>query len=497
MSAYRELETLNTEITRLREVSAILSWDEACMMPSAAGPGRGEAMASLAMVLHERATNPRIGELLDQAQGSNEPLDEWQRANLREIGRNWVEATAVPGDLVHALSLATSRCEQTWRKARAANDWQTIQPLLDEVVHLSRIRADALADRLALSPYDALLDGYEPQLRSDDVTALFTDLKAFLLPLVDRIAGIRQAPLPIPGPFPIDAQQRLCESTMQLLGFDFDRGRFDVSHHPFCGGVPDDTRITTRYREDAFLESFMAICHETGHALYQQGLPAAWRNQPVGDALGAAVHESQSLLMELQVCRSRDFIGALAPTIRKHFDIPATDRAWSADNLFQLTTQVERSFIRVQADEVTYPLHVILRYELEQALLDGSLSVADLPQGWDGKMQEYLQLDTRGNFADGCMQDVHWFAGLFGYFPTYTLGALMAAQWFDCARKADASITTGIARADLQPLLAWLRPAVHAQGRRLTMQPLLAAVTGSELDAKFFKTHITNRYLNS
>lgn len=453
-------------------------------------------MASLAMVLHDRATNPRIGELLEQARGSNESLDEWQRANLKEMGRNWVEATAVPGDLVHVLSLATSRCEQAWRRARPANDWPTLLPLLEEVVHLSRTRADALADRLGLDPYDALLDGYEPDLRRSAVTAVFADLKGFLLPLVDRIAGMRQRAQPIPGPFPIDAQQKLCEATMKLLGFDFSRGRFDVSHHPFCGGVPDDTRITTRYREDGFLESFMAICHETGHALYQQGLPVAWRNQPVGDALGAAVHESQSLLMELQVCRSREFIGALAPGIREHFGASSSDRAWSADNLFLLATQVERSLIRVQADEVTYPLHVILRYELEQALLDGSLAVADLPEAWDGKMQDYLQLDTRGNFADGCMQDVHWFAGLFGYFPTYTLGALMAAQWFDCARRADASIVPAIARADLQPLLAWLRPAVHEQGRRLSMQPLLAAVTGAELDAGFFKQHIQHRYLN-
>jgi len=497
MSAYQELENLNREITQLKEIRAIMGWDEACMMPAAAGDRRGEALASLQSVVHERAINPRIGELLEQAQGSNEPLDDWQRANLREMQRDWIEATAVPSDLVRALAVATSRCEQTWREARAANDWATVRPLLETVVGLSRSRADALADKLGLERYDALLDGYEPQLRSADVSRVFDDLKGFLLPLIDPIIEATPACLPIPGPFSTERQRNLCEATMKLLGFDFSRGRLDVSHHPFCGGVPDDTRITTRYRDDVFLESFMAICHETGHALYQQGLPAAWRDQPVGDALGAAVHESQSLLMELQVCRSPQFITAVTPLIQAQFGISDDDPAWTADNLYRQATRVSRSFIRVQADEVTYPLHVILRYELERDLLDGRIGVADLPEAWDSMMQRYLNLSTEGDFANGCMQDVHWYAGLFGYFPTYSLGALMAAQWFAAARTADPAIMEGIERGNLTALLTWLRANVHGQGRRLTMQPLLESVTGSVLDARFFKQHIQARYLPS
>lgn len=497
MSAYHELEILTREITQLKEISAIMGWDEACMMPAAAGDRRGEALASLASVVHERAINPRIGDLLDQAQGSNEPLDDWQRANLREMQRDWIEATAVPADLVRALAVASSRCEQTWREARADNDWATVRPLLETVVALSRTRADALADKLELERYDALLDGYEPQLRSADVSQVFDDLKDFLLPLIDPIIEAAPTCLPIPGPFSTERQRSLCEATMKLMGFDFSRGRFDVSHHPFCGGVPDDTRITTRYRDDVFLESFMAICHETGHALYQQGLPVAWRDQPVGDALGAAVHESQSLLMELQVCRSPQFINAVAPLIQEQFGVSGDDPAWSAENLYRHATRVSRSFIRVQADEVTYPLHVILRYELECDLLNGRIEVADLPAAWDSMMQRYLNLRTEGDFTNGCMQDVHWYAGLFGYFPTYTLGALMAAQWFATAREADPQITSGIERADLTALNTWLRSNVHEQGRRLTMQPLLESVTGSTLDARFFKQHIQSRYLSS
>jgi carboxypeptidase Taq len=360
---------------------------------------------------------------------------------------------------------------------------------------LSREQAQALGEAKGLSPYDALLDGYEPDLRSADVSAEFAALKEFLPPLLDQVLDAQQPALPLEGPFPVAAQQQLCEATMAVLGFDFNRGRFDVSHHPFCGGIPDDTRITTRYEESGFFESLMAICHETGHALYQQGLPVTYRDQPVGDALGAATHESQSLLMELQVCGSREFIEFLAPEIRAAFGRDASDPAWSAQNLYRHSTHVERSLIRVYADEITYPLHVILRYELEQGLISGELAVKDLPEAWNAAMQSYLGRSTEGDFANGCMQDVHWFAGLYGYFPTYTLGALAAAQWFATARNADAQILEGISRGDLQPLLTWLRANIHGQGRRLSLQPLLTEVTGQPLNSEFFRQHLRARYL--
>ncbi|MEM8768084.1 MAG: carboxypeptidase M32, partial [Pseudomonadota bacterium] len=318
----------------------------------------------------------------------------------------------------------------------------------------------------------------------------------FLPPTLEKVLEAQQPTLPLDGPFPIAEQRQLCEAVMQTLGFDFERGRLDISHHPFCGGVPDDTRITTRYYEDSFLESFMATCHETGHALYQQGLPVDWREQPVGDSLGAAVHESQSLLLELQVCRGRDFISHLAPAIRTAFGRADDDPAWSAENLYQHARRVQRGYIRVDADELTYPLHVILRFELERALLDGSLPVAQLPEAWNDAMERYLGLSTKGNDADGCMQDVHWYAGLFGYFPTYTLGALGAAQWFATAREAIPDMGSAIAGGNLTPLLDWLRRNVHGAGRRLTMQSLFKTVTGNPLDAAYYKRHITARYLD-
>lgn len=496
VSAYDELESRNREITRLKEIQAIASWDEACMMPSGSGAGRGQALSTLTTLIHERLSDPAIGELLNRVRGESTQLTPWQSANLAAVEKQFVEATAVPADLVRACRLAALGCEQTWREARAANDWPRIRPLLEEVVNLARQQADALADAMQLARYDALLETYEPELRLADIEPVFDDLKAFLPDVLEQVLGRQQAPLPLDGPFPVEAQRRLCEQVMRTLGFDFNRGRFDVSHHPFCGGVPDDTRITTRYTEASFFESLMAICHETGHALYQQGLPRDWRTQPVGDALGAAVHESQSLLLELQVCSSRPFLEYLAPMVRDAFGRAASDPAWSADNLYRHAIRVERGYIRVDADEITYPLHVILRFELEQALLDGSVAVADLPDAWDAAMQRYLGLSTRGNDADGCMQDVHWYAGLFGYFPTYTLGALGAAQWYASARKAVPDLDVALARGDLAPLLGWLRSNIHERGRQTTMQPLFEAVTGSKLDVAYYKRHIEARYLS-
>jgi carboxypeptidase Taq len=496
MSSYARLEEKFRDITHLREIQAISGWDEACMMPSGAGETRSQALATLTTLIHERLSDPEIGELINRARGEA-PLDDWAAANLASIEREFTLATAIPTDLARALRLETLRCEQAWRTARADDDWHAVRPLLETVVSLARQHADALADALGLTPYDAVLETYESELRVSDIEPIFSDLKDYLPRVLDDVLGRQQEPLPLPGPFPVAAQRRLCEAVMRSLGFDFQRGRFDVSHHPFCGGVPDDTRITTRYTEASFLESLMAICHETGHALYQQGLPAAWREQPVGEAMGAALHESQSLLMELQVCRGRAFIDFLAPTIREQFGQGDDDvGAWSADNLYHHATRVERGYIRVDADEVTYPLHVILRFELERALLDGSLAVADLPEAWDAAMQRYLGLSTAGNDPDGCMQDVHWYAGLFGYFPTYTLGALGAAQWFAAARRAIPDLDAQIGRGELGQLLDWLRTNVHGQGARTTLQPLFESVTGAPLSADAYKRHVQARYLS-
>ena len=279
---------------------------------------------------------------------------------------------------------------------------------------------------------------------------------------------------------------------MILAGFDTNHGRLDVSHHPFTGGVPDDVRITTRYRDDDFSESVMAVLHETGHALYERGLPAAWRHQPVGESAGMSVHESQSLLIEMQVSRGPEFLSFAAPLIREMLD--GSGPGWESENIVRLYNHVERSLIRVDADEVTYPAHVMVRYPIEKALIEGSLEVAGIPAEWTRAMKEGLGL-TPPDDRDGCLQDIHWFAGEFGYFPTYTLGALAAAQFFAAAKRAEPGIGTGISQGSFAPLLGWLRDNVHSLGARYARDDLLVRATGEPLGTTAFKNHLEARYL--
>ena len=491
---YSALEQRFRELGDLRHAQAMLNWDEAVMMPSGGGSTRAESMATLAAMAHRLITARETAELIEAAATQNE-LSPWQHANLREIRTIWRDATALPESLVIARSRANSLCEQAWRVARPAHDWQSVEPQLTEVVELTREVATCLAEAAGLDPYDALLDRYETGVNQAMIDPIFAELKAFLPDFVEQVIATQGSVHPFPKSIGATQQGNLGRALMAKLGFDFERGRLDTSHHPFCGGDPDDTRITTRYDEQEFLSSMMAVLHETGHALYQQGLPTEWRGQPVGDSLGAAVHESQSLLMEMQVCRSREFIEFAAPLIRQHLDEGSNDPAWDVDNLHRHSNRVQKGFIRVDADEVTYPLHVILRYELEQALLSGDLSVADIPGAWNEKMQAYLNIDTRDNLADGCMQDVHWFAGLIGYFPTYTLGALMAAQLFARARVDNPGIEASVAEGDFQPLLAWLRKNIHAKGAFRRADDLILDVTGAPLGTDAFRAHLRSRYL--
>ena len=495
MTPYEELEARFRELSHLEHAEAILNWDEASMMPRGGGEARGESMALLAAIAHQRLTHPELGALLDQAENGNEQLGPWQQANVRAMRRAQRRATAVPESLVRATRIASTRCVQAWRIARGNEDWPAVSTLLAEVVRLTIEAATALGESLSLAPYDALLDGYEPDTRSAQVAEVFDDLKTFLPGFLERVLEHQKTPVSVRGPFSAEQQHALGESMMRALGFDFDRGRLDVSHHPFCGGVPDDTRITTRYNEENPLESLMAVLHETGHALYQQGLPHDWRHQPVGLALGMSVHESQSLLVEMQVARSRAFMAFAAPIIREEFGVDGGDRAWSAENLHAHTIRVRRDYIRVGADEVTYPLHIILRFELERALIAGDLGVEDIPDAWDESMTRYLGLSTRDNLKDGCMQDVHWFSGSFGYFPTYSLGALTAAQLFTAASRANPEMERQIEEGKFGALIEWLRREIHGRGRLLIAEDLLLEVTGERLDTRFFKAHLERRYL--
>jgi carboxypeptidase Taq len=499
--SYEALATRHRRLAHLGHCESILAWDEAAMMPVGGGESRAEAIATLRVLVHELATDPGLGALFEAAEQERAAgkLEPWQAANLREMKRVWVRETCLPADLVEASSRAESRCEQTWRILRAKNDWAGLLPLLREVVARKREVAAALSSRLGLDPYDALLDGYEPGARSAAIDVLFADLRAFLPGLIQTIQS-RQAGerVLIPeGPFPTDRQRWLGIEVMKVVGFDFEHGRLDASHHPFCGGVPRDVRITTRYDERDFIKSFMGVLHETGHAKYEQNLPASWLDQPVGRARSMSVHESQSLFQEMQVSRSRPFLELCAPLVRAAFPDAAARQpeAFTAENLAAVYTRVHPDYIRVDADEATYPCHVILRYELEKELILGKMAIDDLPEAWDAGMQSLLGLSTKDNYKDGCLQDVHWPAGLFGYFPTYTMGAMTAAQLFAAARRALPDLSGQIARGELTPLNDWLRERVWSRGSMLETNALLTEATGSPLTALPFKHHLESRYL--
>ncbi|PZU92428.1 MAG: carboxypeptidase M32 [Chelatococcus sp.] len=494
MTAYSELSAHFGRIAALSNAIGILQWDSDAMMPKGAAGTRADSMALLQVMRHGLTTDPRIGDWLDEA-GQDDGLGAWERANLREIRRVWTVETALPADLVEASSKAISACEMRWRQARAEADFAGLQPYLAEVLNLQRQIGAAKGERLGLGAYDALLNDYEPGGRSAKIDAVFDDLAAFLPGFIREAldAQARRPSHPAPdGPFAVERQRALGLRMMAALGYDFERGRLDVSTHPFCGGADNDVRITTRYDEADFAKALMGVLHETGHALYEQGRPQAYLGQPVGAARGMSLHESQSLLMEMQACRSREFIGFAAPLMRETFG--GSGPAWEADSLWRSFTRVEPGFIRVDADEVTYPAHVILRYRLEKALIADAMPLSELPAAWNEGMKALLGVTVPDNRL-GCLQDVHWPSGGWGYFPTYTLGAMTAAQIFDAASKAEPEVLPGIGRGDFAPLLAWLRANIHGKGSLLETDALLTEATGRPLDASVFKAHLRRRYV--
>ena len=490
--AYDALTQAWTRMYRFSHLQAMAGWDRAAVMPPKGNAARAEAMAEMDALMHRLRTEPALAGLIECAR--DESLDDVARANLREIERDWRAANALPEALVQAESLASARCEHAWRSQRPANDLPGFLEIFREVLRLAREIAARRADSTGLPPYDALMDRFEPGMTGAEVDRVFGDLQTWLPALVRQVRE-RQASEPVvvaQGPFPKAAQRALSLDVMGVLGFDFEAGRLDESTHPFSGGVPEDVRLTTRYRDDDFVQSLMGTIHETGHARYEQNLPRTWLGQPVAQARSMGIHESQSLSFEMQLGRSRAFAGLLAPMLRKHFgDQPA----FEPDNLHRLMTRVRPGFIRVDADELTYPAHVILRYGIEKKLIEGAIEADDIPALWDEGMQALLGIDTRGNFSDGCLQDIHWPGGAFGYFPCYTLGAMYAAQWFATIRKVHPDLDAHIARGDLSPAVDWLRENIWRQASRWPTAELAARASGEALNPQHFRRHLESRYL--
>lgn len=489
---YQQLTRIFTRLSRFSHLSAMAGWDMFTMMPPGGSHARGEALAELSVLQHQILTDKNVAVWL--AGAAQENLNDLEQANLREMTRQYQQAALLPEALVEAKSLAGSKCEHAWRSQRPTNDWEGFAENLKEVVKLSREEARLRADAKGCSPYDALLDIYEPDMTSARLDELFGDLKSWLPDLLNQVVEKQaQQPLIAPqGPFPIALQREIGVETMARLGFDFNGGRLDVSAHPFCGGVPEDVRITTRYDENELLSALLGVVHETGHARYEQNLPRTWPGQPVALARSTAIHESQSLFFEMQLGRSEAFLKQLLPLVVQRFgDQPA----FSESNFVAWNQRVKPGYIRVDADEVSYPAHVVLRYEIERALINGDIEVEDIPALWDEKMRNWLGLSTTGNYRDGCMQDIHWTDGGFGYFPSYTLGAMYAAQLFHAAKKALPDLDAAIARGDFTALFDWLRQNIWQHGSRFTTAQLIENATGEALNSRYFRQHLTARYL--
>lgn len=492
VASYETLVRSFTKLYRYQHLSAIAAWDQAAMMPSRGNDARGAALAELAVLMHETLTAPQLATALSAAEG--EVTDPVERASVREMKRQWQSSNLLPASLVEKKSLAGSRCEHAWRTQRKANDWAGFLANWKPVVACAREEATLLAEATGLSRYDALVDRFEPGMTAAVIEPMFAELKRWLPPLVQEVLAKQRTEqvVQLAGEFSVDAQRALGLELMQLLGFDFEAGRLDVSTHPFCGGVAEDVRITTRYRTDDFVQAMMGIVHETGHARYEQRLPREWVHLPLGQARSMGIHESQSLSFEMQLGRSRPFLRHIAPLVAKHL---GEQPAFTADNLALIYTRVKPGFIRVDADELTYPLHIILRFEIERALVEGDLEPEDVPALWDEKMRAYLGIDTRGNYTDGCLQDIHWTDGAFGYFPSYTLGAMYAAQYFATIRAQVPDIDARIAAGDLAPIFTWLDANIWSQASRWTTPELVERATGAPLSASHFERHLRARYL--
>ncbi len=488
---YIKLANHAKKASHLQSVASLLGWDQETYMPSGGADARAEQVSLMAGLQHEMLTDPKLGDLIGActADTSLSQGDTREAANIREMRRDYDKRTKIPGELVSALAEATSRAQHAWKEARENSDFASFKPMLDKVLDLTREKATCLSDGKG-ELYDALIDDYEPGAKASEIEAIFTPLKKEISDLVLNIAENGKPPNRdvLNRPITPAKQEAFGKFVAESCGFDFSRGRLDVTTHPFCEGVgPGDTRMTTRYRESSWTDSLYGIMHEMGHGLYEQGLPLgpshgqSGESQiglPCGEAVSLGIHESQSRLWENAVGCSLPFWKWALPHAKQFFGEVIGDQ--TPETMAASVTTAEPSLIRVEADEGTYNLHIMIRFELERAILSGDLDTADLPAAWNDAYKTYLGLDVPSD-KEGVLQDVHWSFGLIGYFPTYTLGNLYAAQFWAQVRSENPELDNQIASGEFAPLLQWFRKNVHTHGRRYSPAQLCEKATGKPL----------------
>jgi carboxypeptidase Taq len=475
--AAERLFALWREIVDLSRIGSLVGWDQETYLPPGGRDGRAQQLATLAGIHHAKITSRELADAIDAAADAAEPGSVLE-AHVREARRVVDRAARVPAELAKALASAKSRGLPAWQSARKEADWALFAPNLEELVRLRREEAAAIDS--SARTYDVMLDEYEPHATEAQIASVFDDLRAELSPLVQAAAdsGRMVDETPAAGCFPAEKQRALGVELAKVMGFDFDAGRLDQAAHPFCTTIDRrDVRLTWRYEEDDFRPALFGILHEAGHGLYEQGLPLELAGTPIGEAASMGVHESQSRLWENIVGRSRAFWRFALPVARETLGLangPELDALWPALNTCR------PSLIRVEADEATYNLHVIVRFDLERRLFGGELEVADLPAAWDDAYEECLGVRAP-DVSTGVLQDIHWSMGAFGYFPTYALGNLMAAQLYASAERELGPQEEAFATGEVGPLLGWLRENVHRHGTRYPAAELIERATGAPL----------------
>lgn len=490
---YAQLCDFVRETAMLESIEALLGWDERTYMPISAGAYRAEQITYLSGKIHQRRTDLRLndwlGELADSELASDPHSD--TGTTIRQLRRDYDKRVKLPQTLVEALTRASVLGQQIWVEARKNNDFRAFEPALAKMFKLKREQAEAIG--YEASPYDALLDDYEPDAKTADVAVTLEALRQELVPLVQAItSSTKQPPTEIlRRNYPAMAQEAFGKQAASKIGFSFDRGRLDVTHHPFCSGMgPHDCRITTRYDEQFFPSAFFGILHEAGHGMYDQGLRSDQYGLPPGSYLSLGIHESQSRMWENLVGRSRAFWQHFYPQAQSNFSVALA--GVPLDDFYFAINAVKPSLIRVEADEATYNLHIIVRFELEQALIAGDLKSTDLPGAWNEKYQKYLGV-VPPNDANGCLQDIHWSAGLIGYFPTYSLGNLYASQFFAAADAELGGLESQFERGEFAGLLDWLQRNIHQRGQRYTASQLCQKVTGQPLAHDHLMQHLRGK----
>lgn len=491
--AYDQLCNRSRSISYLASAIAVLHWDQRTSLPPKGHTHRANQLAALAQMHHQMVTDPIIGDLLAKVEGSSinqDPLSA-ESVNIREWRRGYERAVKIPERLAVELAKAAAEGQSSWEKARPNNDWVAFKPFLERIVALKREQAEALG--YENESYDALLDSYEQGASVRELEPIF---KVLVDALVDILSRIQNSPRADDSSFEsmrfrIENQKIFGLQVAEAIGYDMEAGKLDVAAHPFTIGIgPGDVRITTRYREDSFGESFFGVVHETGHALYHQGLPVEHWGLPLCKPASLGINESQSRMWENMIARSRAFWIFFYPKAQEHFPVL---KGINLEHFYRSLNNVAPSLIRTEADEVTYNIHVLLRFELEVMLCRGELDVEDLPEAWNAKVQKYLGLKPP-SYRDGVMQDVHWSSGAIGYFPTYTLGNLYAAQFFFQMTKELRDIEGSLRQGDFSQILAWLRDKIHLQGSRYLPRELVLNVTGEKPNPRYLIDYLRTKY---